>query len=143
MPHRSVLVYDGDCAFCTTSVNFIMRRLRPNCTVTPWKFADLDALGVTQQRAERELLYISPPGTVYGGAQAVAKLMLSAGGLWAWPGALLTLPPARWIAHAVYRLIAANRDRLPGGSPACASPADRRPGYGLPDKDADQHQPGQ
>ncbi|MCX4675986.1 DUF393 domain-containing protein [Streptomyces sp. NBC_01433] len=128
MPNRSVLVYDGDCAFCTTSVNYLMRRLRPNCTVTPWQFANLEALGVTQQRAEHELLYISPSGTVYGGAQAVAKLLLSAGGFWAWPGGLLTLPPVRWIAHGVYRLIATNRDRLPGGSPACALPADRRPG---------------
>lgn len=128
MSNRSALVYDGDCAFCTTSVNYLMRWLRPNCTVTPWQFADLAALGVTQRRAEYEVLYISPAGTVHGGAQAVARLMLSAGGVWAWPGGLLTLPPVRWIAHGVYRIVAANRHRLPGGSPACALPADRRPG---------------
>ncbi|MER5551999.1 DUF393 domain-containing protein [Streptomyces sp. NPDC002793] len=128
MPHRSVLVYDGDCAFCTTSVNHLVRWLRPNCTVTPWQFANLEALGVTRQRAEHEVLYVVPSGTVYGGAQAVAKLMLGAGGVWAWPGGLLTLPPVSWIAHGVYRLVATHRDRLPGGSPACALPADRRPG---------------
>ncbi|WEH42031.1 DUF393 domain-containing protein [Streptomyces sp. AM 2-1-1] len=128
MPPRSVLVYDGDCAFCTTSVAFLVRRLRPNCTVTPWQFADLDGLGVTRQRAQHEVLWVSPVGAVYGGAQAVAKLLLSAGGLWAWLGGSLTLPPLRWIAFGVYRLVAANRDRLPGGSPACALPADRGPG---------------
>ncbi|MFD3656774.1 thiol-disulfide oxidoreductase DCC family protein [Streptomyces sp. NPDC058620] len=128
MPTRPVLVYDGDCAFCTTSVAFLVRRLRPDCAVTPWQFADLDALGVTRARAEHEVLWISPPGAVYGGAQAVAKLLLRAGGAWAWLGGLLTLPPPRWIAHGVYRLVAANRDRLPGGSPACALPSDRRPG---------------
>lgn len=130
MPTRSVpvLVYDGDCAFCTSSVNVLTRRVRPRCTVTPWQFADLDTLGITRQRAEREVLWVSPPGTVYGGAQAVAKLLLSAGGGWAWLGGLLTLPPVRWIAHGVYRFVAANRGWLPGGSPACALPADRRPG---------------
>ncbi|MFI7236487.1 thiol-disulfide oxidoreductase DCC family protein [Streptomyces cyaneofuscatus] len=130
MPTRPVpvLVYDGDCAFCTTSVNFLTRRVRPQCTVTPWQFADLDALGITQERAEHEVLWISPLGPVYGGAQAVAKLLLSAGGGWAWLGGLLALAPVRWIAHGVYRLIAANRTRLPGGSPACALPANRRPG---------------
>ncbi|MEW1626874.1 DCC1-like thiol-disulfide oxidoreductase family protein [Streptomyces sp. NPDC089173] len=130
MPTRSVpvLVYDGDCAFCTSSVNVLTRRVRPRCTVTPWQFADLDALGITRQRAEREVLWVSLPGTVYGGAQAVAKLLLSAGGGWAWLGGLLTLPPVRWIAHGVYRFVAANRTRLPGGSPACALPADRKPG---------------
>ncbi|WP_405664253.1 DUF393 domain-containing protein [Streptomyces sp. NBC_01166] len=125
---QPVLVYDGDCAFCTTSVTFLIRRLRPTCAVTPWQFADLAALGVTQQRAERELLWVSQVGTVSGGAQAIAKLFLNAGGLWAWLGGLLALPPVRWIAHGVYRLVATNRDRLPGGSPACALPADRRPG---------------
>ncbi|MEV3932844.1 MULTISPECIES: thiol-disulfide oxidoreductase DCC family protein [unclassified Streptomyces] len=127
MPQRSafsVLVYDGDCAFCTTSVTYLMRRLRPKCTVTPWQCTDLDALGVTRRRAQYELLYISPTGTVYGGAEAVAKLLLRAGGIWAWPGGALTLPPARWIAHGIYRIIATHRHRLPGGSPACAVPTE-------------------
>ncbi|MFJ6851408.1 thiol-disulfide oxidoreductase DCC family protein [Streptomyces sp. NPDC091271] len=130
MPQQSalsVLVYDGDCAFCTTSVNYLMRRLRPKCAVTPWQFTDLDALGTTRRRAQHELLYASPTGTVYGGAQAVAKLLLCAGGFWAWPGGLLTLPPVRWVAHGIYRLIATHRDRMPGGSPACAMPAESRP----------------
>ncbi|MFH8882063.1 thiol-disulfide oxidoreductase DCC family protein [Streptomyces californicus] len=124
----SVLVYDGDCAFCTASVNFLTRWVRPKGTVTPWQFADLNALGTTQERAEHEVLWISPLGAVHGGAQAVAKVLLSAGGGWAWLGGLLTLPPVRWVAHGVYRLVAANRTRLPGGLPACALPADRRPG---------------
>ncbi|MFF3305063.1 thiol-disulfide oxidoreductase DCC family protein [Streptomyces sp. NPDC002908] len=131
MPQRSVLsvlVYDGDCAFCTTSVTYLMRRLRPKCTAAPWQFTDLDTLGVTRRRAQHELLYISPAGTVYGGAQAVAKILLRAGGIWAWPGGALTLPPARWIAHGIYRVIAAHRDRLPGGSPACAVPTGHLPG---------------
>lgn len=128
MRTRPVLVYDGDCAFCTTSVTFAERRLRPRCTTTPWQFADLGALGVDQRRAEYEVLWVTPTGTVYGGARAVAKLLLSAGGGWAVLGALLGLPVVDRIAHGVYRLVAANRDRMPGGTPACALPAGRRPG---------------
>ncbi|MEU9098572.1 DUF393 domain-containing protein [Streptomyces sp. NPDC048361] len=127
MRTRPVLVYDGDCAFCSTCVNFAERRLRPRCESVPWQFADLDVLGVTQQRAEHEVLWVTPTGAVYGGAQGVAKLLLSSGGGWSVLGALLTLPPARWIAHGVYRLVADHRDRMPGGTPACALPADRRP----------------
>ncbi|MCM2387145.1 thiol-disulfide oxidoreductase DCC family protein [Streptomyces albipurpureus] len=130
---RPVLVYDGDCAFCTTSVNFIERRLPLSCSITPWQFADLHSLGTAQQRAEYELLWVTPTGTVYGGAQAVAKLLLGAGKGWALLGALLTLPPVRWVAHGAYRLIANNRGRMPGGTPACALPANRRPGQQLPD----------
>ncbi|MEJ8636400.1 MULTISPECIES: thiol-disulfide oxidoreductase DCC family protein [Streptomyces] len=123
-----VLVYDGDCAFCTSSVAFIERRVRPRCTITPWQFADLRSLGTTQRRAEHELLWITPTGAAYGGSQAVAKLLLRAGKGWAVLGALLTLPPLRWIARGVYRAVADNRDRMPGGTPACALPANRRPG---------------
>ncbi len=122
-----VLVYDGDCGFCTTSVTFAERHLRPRCRITAWQFADLDALGITEQRSEYEVLWVTPTGTVYGGAQAVARLLLRTGGPWAVVGAVLTLPPVRWLAHGAYRLIARNRHRMPGGTPACALPTNGRP----------------
>ncbi|MFD9633556.1 thiol-disulfide oxidoreductase DCC family protein [Streptomyces violascens] len=122
MRTRPVLVYDGDCAFCTSSASFAERRLAPRCETTPWQFADLDSLGITQQRAEYELLWVTPSGVVRGGTQAVAKLLMSAGGGWRVLGALLTLPPLRWVVHGIYRLVAANRERMPGGTPACALP---------------------
>ncbi|WP_438490335.1 thiol-disulfide oxidoreductase DCC family protein [Streptomyces sp. S186] len=126
MRTRPVLVYDGDCAFCTTSVMLAERRFRLSCEITPWQSADLGFLGVTQRQAEYELVWVTPTGTVYGGAQAAAKVLMSAGGGWTLVGALLTLPPLRWIAHGVYRLIANNRQRMPGGTHACALPADQR-----------------
>ncbi|AGS66882.1 thiol-disulfide oxidoreductase DCC family protein [Streptomyces collinus] len=125
MRNQPVLVFGGDCGFCSTSVRFAERRLQPRCDTVPWQFADLEALGVTSTRAEREVLWVTPRGVVYGGAQAVAKALLSAGGGWALVGALLMLPPMRWAAHGVYRLVANNRHRMPGGTAACALP-DRR-----------------
>ncbi|MFD8207009.1 thiol-disulfide oxidoreductase DCC family protein [Streptomyces sp. NPDC059695] len=125
MRPRPVLVYDGDCGFCTTSANFAERRVRPGCDIVPWQFADLDALGVTRERAEYEVLWVPPAGAVEGGARAVARALLSAGGVWAPLGALLLLPGVRWVARHAYRLIAVNRHRLPGGTPACRMP--RRP----------------
>lgn len=129
MRSRPVLVYDGDCGFCGASVRFAQRLLRPRCAVTPWQLADLPALGVTQERAEHEALWVTPAGAVHGGSQAVARLLLSARGGWPVLGALLTLPPVRWAAHVVYRLVADNRSRLPGSTTACAPtarpPADR------------------
>ncbi|MFF2138981.1 thiol-disulfide oxidoreductase DCC family protein [Streptomyces sp. NPDC058193] len=136
MQTRPVLIYDGDCAFCTSSVLFAERHVRPRCDIIPWQFADLGSLGTARERAEYELLWITPTGAVHGGAQAVAKLLLSAGKGWAVPGVLLTLPPLRWIAHGVYRLIANNRQRMPGGTPACALPAERRPASGPPSSQA-------
>ncbi|WP_405888302.1 DUF393 domain-containing protein [Streptomyces longwoodensis] len=123
MRTQPVLVFDGDCGFCTTSVGLVRRLLQPRCEVVAWQHADLASLGVTAGRARYEALWVTPTGRVYGGAQAVAKILLSARGAWPVLGALLTLPPVRWAAHGVYRLVAENRGRLPGGTPACAVPA--------------------
>ncbi|MEU5833406.1 DUF393 domain-containing protein [Streptomyces diacarni] len=123
-PGRPLLLFDGDCGFCTTAVRFGERRVRPRCTSLPWQCAEpaeLAALGVTPARAAREVLWVTPAGTVHGGAQAVAKALLSAGGAWPVVGASLTLPPLRWAAAGLYRLVAANRHRLPGGTAACAA----------------------
>ncbi|MFD3549882.1 thiol-disulfide oxidoreductase DCC family protein [Streptomyces sp. NPDC058655] len=128
MRNQPVLIFDGNCGFCSTSVRFAERRIQPRCETIPWQFADLEALGVTSTRAEHEVLWVTPRGVVYGGAQAVAKALLSAGGGWAPAGALLMLPPIRWAAHGVYRLVANNRHRMPGGTAACALPNRRAVG---------------
>lgn len=122
MRNQPVLVFDGDCSFCSTSMRFAERRIKPRCETIPWQSADLEGLGVTSARAEHEVLWVTPTGVVYGGAQAVAKALLSAGGGWAPAGALLMLPPLRWVALVVYRLVADNRHRMPGGTAACALP---------------------
>ncbi|MFF3669494.1 thiol-disulfide oxidoreductase DCC family protein [Microtetraspora malaysiensis] len=123
---RSLIVYDGDCGFCTTAANFIERRMNVPADAQPWQFTDLAALGTTRERAEYELLWVDTRGRIYGGAQAVAKILIAAGLPWSPLGLLLRVPPFRWLAHGVYRLIADNRHRLPGGTPMCVLPADQR-----------------
>ena len=116
------LVFDGDCAFCTSAVSVARRLLPAAVTVVAWQFADLAALGVTVERAQQEVLWVDPDGAVSGGAAAVARLLRAAGVPWSVLGALIGLPPLRWVAPPVYRLVAANRHRLPGGTPACRMP---------------------
>ncbi|GAA4610054.1 hypothetical protein GCM10023195_40990 [Actinoallomurus liliacearum] len=133
---RPVLVYDGDCGICTKAVRLIGdtgpsegRRLRvpADAEVVAFQDADLAALGTTAERAAYEVLWIEA-GRVHGGAQAVARVLISAGGCWRPLGLLVRVAPFRWAAHGLYRLIANNRHRLPGGTPACVLPAAERPG---------------
>ncbi|WP_173531085.1 thiol-disulfide oxidoreductase DCC family protein, partial [Nonomuraea antri] len=119
---RPVLVFDGDCGFCTVCVAFVRRHLRTRAEIVAWQAADLGELGVTREQAIYELLWVGER-RVHGGAQAVAKLLIDAGLPWSPLGLLLRLPPIRWVAHGVYRLVAGNRHRLPGGTAACAIPA--------------------
>ena len=125
MTGQPVLIFDGDCGFCTTSVRFAQRRIGVRARVTAWQFADLAALGTTRERAEHEVLWIDRD-RVYGGAQAVARLLINAGLPWSPLGFVLRVPPFRWAAQGLYRLIANNRRRLPGGTPACSPSSGRR-----------------
>lgn len=130
-----VLVFDGDCAFCSSCVRWGERYLRQTLASGGWEavafqFADLAALDalaggrgeVSAERAEREVLWVTPSGRVYGGAQAVARLLMRSGGAWAYLGAVLTAAPVRPVAGVVYRWVARNRHRMPGGTAACALP---------------------
>ncbi len=122
----ATLVYDGDCAFCTRCVQWMERYVPVRLTVVPWQWADLGALGVTQAQAEHAVQLVEASGRRSSGALAIARLLVQARGPWAGLGALMMVPPASWLAAAVYRLIAINRDRMPGGTAACALPQAER-----------------
>lgn len=124
---RPILIYDGDCGFCTTSVRFVERRLRTRARIVAWQDADLPALGVTEAQAQESVQWVAPDGTVSQGAAAVGRLWIDSGWPWRALGYVTILPPISWLAEVVYRVVAANRHRLPGGTPACALPPDRRP----------------
>jgi predicted DCC family thiol-disulfide oxidoreductase YuxK len=129
-PVRPVLVYDGDCGFCTTCVRFVERRLRSRARIVAWQHADLAALGVTRAAAERAVQWVAPDGRVSRGAAAVGRLLVDSGWPWRLLGYPMFTPPVSWLAELVYRVVAANRHRLPGGTAACSLPPDRRPSGG-------------
>ena len=125
VPLTPILIFDGDCAFCTTTARWLQRRLDTEVAVEPWQFTDLASYGTDADRAAHEVLWIDETGLIHGGAQAFARWLIHSGGPWRVVGTMLTLPPVCWIAAGVYRLVANNRQRMPGGTPACALP---RPG---------------
>lgn len=119
---RPALVFDGDCGFCTRSASVARRVLPADCAVVPWQRVDLAAVGTTAARARQEVLWVPRTGEVLGGAPAVAAALHAAGPGWALLGRLLELPLVDRLADVVYRVVAANRMRLPGGTAACALP---------------------
>jgi predicted DCC family thiol-disulfide oxidoreductase YuxK len=123
---RPVFLYDGDCAFCTTCARFVERRIPTSAEVSAWQFADLDALGVTQAQAEEAVLWIADGQPVAAGPDAIARLLVDGGSYWRPLGWVLGLAPVRWLAWPVYRAVARNRHRLPGGTAACSLPQAER-----------------
>lgn len=116
---RPVLVYDGDCAFCTSSAR-ALERIGPEAEIVAWQQTDLAAMELTEVEAAAAVQWVEVDGTIRSGHEAVAAALGSAGGIWAPAGRVLLSPGISPIAAAAYRLIADNRQRLPGGTPACA-----------------------
>lgn len=119
-----ILLFDGDCAFCTASANFLKRRIRPRADIIACQHADLDALGVTPRQCQESIQWLASPGvpTVSRG-RAIAAVLGSGSLPWQLVGRLLTAPGMRFLADAAYGLVARNRFRLPGSTPACRLPA--------------------
>ncbi|THJ75198.1 thiol-disulfide oxidoreductase DCC family protein, partial [Candidatus Frankia alpina] len=124
---RPLLVYDGDCAFCTRCVEAIRARIRPAVDFRPWQELDLPGLGLTEQQVGRAVQWIGAESSRASGAAAFARVLSRADRQWQLLGTVMRVPPVSWLAAAGYRLIADNRHRMPGGTSACAlPPAERR-----------------
>jgi predicted DCC family thiol-disulfide oxidoreductase YuxK len=116
---RPVLVYDGDCAFCTSSVR-LLEKIGAAAEMVAWQQTDLAALGLAEEEAVAAVQWVEIDSTIRSGHEAVAAALGDIGGIWALAGRALLLPGVSPAAGGAYRLIAANRHRLPGGTPACA-----------------------
>ena len=120
-----LLIFDGDCAFCTSSVRFIERRIRRHPRIQSWQRSDLAELGLTQEQCETAVQLIEN-GRVTSAHVAIARLLIYGKQGWAVLGYLLLVPGIKQIAGVVYRWVAKNRDRMPGGTAECALPQSER-----------------
>lgn len=131
-----ILIFDGDCAFCTSCVQWIRRHLRRQPDIRPWQETDLASLGLTESQCTEALQYLDEDARIHSGERAVARLLIHAGSGWSLMGRIVLLPGIRSVAGWIYRWVAANRHRLPGGTPACQMPGpgrDARSGMENPD----------
>lgn len=126
LAERPIFLYDGDCAFCTSCAQFVERRIPTTADVRPWQFTDLAPLGVTQAQAEAAVVWAAAGRPPVAGPVAIARLLVDAGSFWRPLGWLLDLAPVRWVAWPIYRLVARNRHRMPGGTAACSLPQAER-----------------
>lgn len=117
-----VLVFDGDCAFCSASVRRAQRLISRMPTTVAYQRAPLDALGLTAEQCDGAVQYVARDRRVHSAHDAVSAVLLSAGKGWWLLGAMLRLPGVHWLSGVAYRWVARNRHRLPGGTAACEMP---------------------
>lgn len=121
---RAVLVFDGDCAFCTSAVDWLKRILPAMPTTTPYQWAELEDLALTTQEAAERVWLVATDADgdlhQYGGHLAVSVVLRHQPALgWRFLGVVLDTPPFSLAAAVGYWLVARYRYLLPGGTPAC------------------------
>ena len=107
-----MLIYDGDCGFCTSSAAWIKRRMPEGTEVVPEPGIDA-------------VRWVHDDGRTYRGHRAIARSLIASGGAWRVVGRAFLVPPVSWLAAVVYRVVSANRHRLPGSTDACRTNATR------------------
>jgi predicted DCC family thiol-disulfide oxidoreductase YuxK len=127
---RSTFLFDGDCAFCSACARFIDRHILTDARVEAWQFVDIDALGLTVEECDAAVQWVltDPEGrrSAASGPAAIAALLRTSTVPWRIAGWILGRRPVLAVAWPVYRWVARNRDRMPGGTPACAVPSAER-----------------
>ena len=101
------LLFDGDCAFCTSAVAWMRRRFEPAAESLPWQEADLAALGVTEEECRKAVQWAGNGRA--SGADAVAAWLETARRL---RPVVRLIPLGLPLGRALYPIVARNRRRL-------------------------------
>jgi predicted DCC family thiol-disulfide oxidoreductase YuxK len=116
-----IILFDGVCNFCDSSVNFIIEHDKKGI----FKFAPLqteigktyiDEFGLN----EIDSVILVEDGKVYTHSTAALRIAKRLDGIWSWAYAFIIVP--RFIRDFFYKLFAANRYRLFGKKDACMLP---------------------
>jgi predicted DCC family thiol-disulfide oxidoreductase YuxK len=116
---RVMLIFDGDCKFCSSSARAFTRMTQGRIKTSPYQTTDLAKLGLSLEQCEQAVQYVGK-GEIFSGHLAIARGLIDSKTTWALAGYILRWPVITSIAFVVYQWVSANRHRLPGGTPACS-----------------------
>jgi predicted DCC family thiol-disulfide oxidoreductase YuxK len=116
-----LLIFDGDCGFCTWAAEWAERRLPSDGRTRPWQLMEdeLPSYGLTPERVSAAVYWVDPAGRPHRGHRGIARMLRTIGGAWAPLGTLMEAPVLSWLAAGAYRLVSRYRHLMPGTTPAC------------------------
>ena len=116
-----VLIFDGECGFCTISARWLDRWVVRNGStlVAPWQQLGLDELGLSEDECRTSVQWVGEDRGTASGHAAIAAALRDGYLVWRPIGALLVASGVSWLADRVYSWVARHRYALPGGTPAC------------------------
>jgi predicted DCC family thiol-disulfide oxidoreductase YuxK len=120
---RAVVLFDGNCRFCTAQARRLTRRFPKTLVAENFQDAAVlgryEARGVTYERCMKEMQLVAPGGRVYGGAEAVARILIRAVPVLGLGAFFYYVPGVRQITNALYRMVAKYRYRIAAKKEPC------------------------
>lgn len=115
-----LLIYDGDCGFCTRTAAWLRRRLPPGYSVeASQRVSDLEAFGLSRREVHEAAYWIDPGGRKLRGHRAIIRAVESSRGALGSLSKAAKVWPIDPLASWVYEVVARNRHRLPGATDHC------------------------
>jgi predicted DCC family thiol-disulfide oxidoreductase YuxK len=118
-----VLIYDGDCKFCQLSLDFGIRHLRTFPRYVAFQKIDPAQFGLTVDQVKTQIWLVNQElgsKEPKGGHLAAGEILtMQRNPFYKVLGWFVKTPPTSLLADVVYRWVAKNRHRLPGGSRQC------------------------
>lgn len=114
-----VLVYDGDCGFCTASALWAARRFRRGERAMKWQLLDsgfLEDHGLSYDDVREAAWWVDDTGRRERGHRAAGRALQAGTGPRRVVGWFVLTPPSSWLAAGIYRAVVRFRHRLPGGT---------------------------
>ena len=118
-----LVLYDGDCAFCTAQARRVRRLAAGRARVEPLQTTLVDVPWVAPADAFRALHLVDRDGRVYAGAAAIVRLLRLTRPLLGYLVLPYHLPGVRWLAERAYALVAARRYAIAGRADDCTTGA--------------------
>jgi predicted DCC family thiol-disulfide oxidoreductase YuxK len=121
----STLLYDGTCRFCVAQARRLKRLSGPGMRAESAyaegvreRFPMLPQPGPDGKMGE--IKFVSNAGQIFGGAEAIARALMTGRGPLAWAACLYFVPGVRHLSDIGYAAIARRRYRLSGVCEDCS-----------------------
>lgn len=88
--------------------------------IIPWQsIDDLDTYGLTEKDVNERVYWVADNDVVTGGSKAIFFAGKQLKKPWPYIATLLLLPGISFLSERIYKVVAKNRHRMPGGTAAC------------------------
>ena len=117
---RGLLIYDGECGFCSRTAAWLRRRMPEGFEIQPsQRIEHLDELGLDRVEVHEAAYWIDPDGRKHRGHLAIIRALEASGGVLGFVSRTGKVWPVEPLASWLYDVVARNRHRLPGASDHC------------------------